>query len=233
MRPPPYAFGPRGRARGPNEERVGGVRSAQPPLLAVADVDFGSTQVGSLGLVGLLVPVVEGEQVAAAVVVATSVAVVSTWVAVAVTVAVVVAVGAAEVEVGASGVGAGALVVVAGGLLVVDGALVVVDGVLVVVVAGLGATVLAGVVVGALGTAVEAVGLGATGGLGAAGALEAAATAGAAEIGTTLASASGTSPSSTVWITLPPGSSTREGTAAYGTDAAADAAKPRYGAGST
>lgn len=49
----------------------------------------------------------------------------------------------------------------------------------------------------------------------------------------TVASVSGTSPSATVRMTRLPGSSTRCGTTAYGTDAVADGAKPRYGAGST
>ena len=48
-----------------------------------------------------------------------------------------------------------------------------------------------------------------------------------------VASGIGTSPSSTVRMTRPPGSNTRCGTTAYGTEAVADGAKPRYGAGST
>ncbi|GAA2037102.1 hypothetical protein GCM10009740_30950 [Terrabacter terrae] len=207
-----------------------------------------------LGEVVVSVPV--GEQLAVATLVATWVAVSSTWVAVVVRVAVVVGV---ELEV--AGVlleeptlvsGAAAVVVVVvlvvvvvvlvvvvvvgGGVVVVAGGVVVVAGGVVVVVVG-GVELGAGLVVVGVDVDVD-VGFGALGVLvvgvatedGVSGPAVATAVDG---VGVPLASGIGTSPSSTVWMTRPPWSSTRCGTTAYGTDALAEAGKPRYGAGST
>jgi hypothetical protein len=216
-------------------------RSGQtPPSAAVVEDAEGSLVAVSL---------------AASAAVATWVAVLRTWAAVVVAVAVGVesaGAAAAALELGGSLVVAGggslvvvvvggAVVVVLGGGVVVGGTVVDGDGALVVgdglVVVGDGFVVALGPLVVGEGRLVVGVPV-AVPGLAVVGLVVGVEDGGRPPVllgvvDTWLASVIGTSPSATVRIVRLPGSSTRCGTTAYGTDAVADGAKPRYGAGST